>query len=135
MQVDKNLWQKKWSNRAENAVAPRSSSPRQRPHPSPKIQDDPTDLRPEKQIHSKKLRYNSCFNPIEPPCRLESSLTNKPSEWETIDWGEGRRRDVGWPPEILALKHKSRILGHWSNAVSGSRKSHASSPKATQYRV
>ena len=30
--------------------------------------------------------------------------------------------------EVLALKHDSRILGQWSNPVSGSRKSQASSP-------
>ena len=30
--------------------------------------------------------------------------------------------------EVLALKHESRIRGPWSNAVSGSRMSHASSP-------
>ena len=33
-------------------------------------------------------------------------------------------------PEVLALKHESRILGQWSNPVSGSRKSRASSPWA-----
>ena len=38
-------------------------------------------------------------------------------------------------PEVLALKHKSRILGQWSNPVSGSRKSQASSPWAKQHRV
>ena len=30
--------------------------------------------------------------------------------------------------EVLALKDESRILGQWSNPVSGSRKSQASSP-------
>ena len=34
-------------------------------------------------------------------------------------------------PEVLALKHESRILGQWSNPVSGSRKSQASSSWAT----
>ena len=37
--------------------------------------------------------------------------------------------------EVLALKHESRILGQWSNPVSGSRKSQASSPWAKQHRV
>ena len=37
--------------------------------------------------------------------------------------------------EVLALKHESRILGQLSNPVSGSRKSHASSPWAEQHRV
>ena len=36
--------------------------------------------------------------------------------------------------EVLALKHESRILGLWSNPVSGSRKSHTSFPWAKQYR-
>ena len=35
--------------------------------------------------------------------------------------------------EVLALKHKSRILGQWSYPVSGSRKSPASSPWAKQH--
>ena len=34
--------------------------------------------------------------------------------------------------EVLALKHESMILGQWSNPVSGSRKSQASSPWAKQ---
>ena len=38
-------------------------------------------------------------------------------------------------PEVFALKHESRILGQWSNPVSGSRKSQASSPWAKQYRL
>ena len=36
--------------------------------------------------------------------------------------------------EVLALKHESRIFGQWSNPVSGSRKSQASSPWAKQHR-
>ena len=36
---------------------------------------------------------------------------------------------------VFALKHKSRILGQWSNPVSGLRKSQASSPWAKQHRV
>ena len=38
-------------------------------------------------------------------------------------------------PEVLALKHESRILGQWSSPVSGSRKSQASSPWAKQHIV
>ena len=42
----------------------------------------------------------------------------------------------GWRAEILALKHESRILGQWSNPVSGSsRNSQSSSPWAKQHRV
>ena len=37
--------------------------------------------------------------------------------------------------DVLVLKHKSRILGQWSNPVSGSRKSQASSPRAKHHRV
>ena len=37
--------------------------------------------------------------------------------------------------EVLALKHRSRILGQWSKPVSGSRKSQASSLWAKQHRV
>ena len=37
-------------------------------------------------------------------------------------------------PEILALKHESRILVQWSNHAYGSRKSQASSPWAKQHR-
>ena len=37
--------------------------------------------------------------------------------------------------EILALKHKSMILRKWSNPVSGSRKSQASSPWDKQQSV
>ena len=37
--------------------------------------------------------------------------------------------------EVIALKHESRILGQWSNPVSGSRKSQASSPWAKQHRA
>ena len=34
--------------------------------------------------------------PLVPHCRSESSLTNKPSEWETIDWGsKGGREQRG----------------------------------------
>ena len=36
--------------------------------------------------------------------------------------------------EVLALNHESRILGQWSNPVSGSRRSQASSPWAKQHR-
>ena len=38
-------------------------------------------------------------------------------------------------PEVFALNQESRILGKWSNPVSGSRKSQASSPWAKQHRV
>ena len=38
-------------------------------------------------------------------------------------------------PEVLALKHESKILGQWSNPESCSRKSQASSPWAKQHRV
>ena len=38
-------------------------------------------------------------------------------------------------PEILALKHESRILGQWSNPVCGTSKSQASSPWAKQHRA
>ena len=34
-----------------------------------------------------------------------------------------KTRRPSFQPEILALKHESRILGQWSNPVSGSRKS------------
>ena len=37
--------------------------------------------------------------------------------------------------EVLALKHKSRILRQWADPVSGSRKSQASSPWVKQHRV
>ena len=37
-------------------------------------------------------------------------------------------------PEVLALKHESRILRQWSNPVSGSRKTQASCPWAKQHR-
>ena len=37
--------------------------------------------------------------------------------------------------KFLALEHESRILGQWSNPVSGSRKSRYSSPWAKQHRV
>ena len=37
--------------------------------------------------------------------------------------------------EFLAQKHESRILGQWSNLVSGSRKSQASSLWVKQHRV
>ena len=39
------------------------------------------------------------------------------------------------PSEILALKHESRILGQWSNPVSGARKSQSSSLWDTQHRA
>ena len=38
-------------------------------------------------------------------------------------------------PEVIALKHESRILGQLSNPVSGSRKSQSSSPWAKHHRV
>ena len=40
----------------------------------------------------------------------------------------------GFGPEVLALNHESRILGQWSNPLSGSRKSQASSlgPNSTE---
>ena len=38
------------------------------------------------------------------------------------------------PQEVLALKHESRIHGQWSDPVSGSMKSQASSPWAKQHR-
>ena len=37
--------------------------------------------------------------------------------------------------EVLALMHESRILRQWSNPVSGSRKSQASSPWSKQHRA
>ena len=37
--------------------------------------------------------------------------------------------------EVLALKHESRILGQWSNPVSGPRNSQASSLVAKQHRA
>ena len=37
--------------------------------------------------------------------------------------------------EILVLRHEGRILGQWSNPVSGSKKSQASSPLAKQHRA
>ena len=46
-----------------------------------------------------------------------------------------RRRRRVVLPEVLSLKHKSRILGQCSNPVSGSRKSKASSPWVKQQRV
>ena len=39
------------------------------------------------------------------------------------------------PPEILPLKHRSRILGQWANPVSGSRKSQANTPSAKHHRA
>ena len=45
------------------------------------------------------------------------------------------RRSLDLPAEVLALKQESRILGQWSNPVSGSRKSQASSPWAKQNSV
>ena len=53
----------------------------------------------------------------------------------------GKRLSPQWLPvlpagdlnaDILALKHEGRILGQWSNPVSGSRKSQASCPWANQ---
>ena len=49
--------------------------------------------------------------------------------WEISEWYSSCKS------EILALKHKSRILGQWSSPVSGSSKSHASSPWDKQHRV
>ena len=37
--------------------------------------------------------------------------------------------------EVLTLRHESRIFGQWSNPVSGSRKSQASSPWSKQHRA
>ena len=41
----------------------------------------------------------------------------------------------GRSAEVLALKHESRILGQWSNPVSGPRNSQASSLVAKQHRA
>ena len=46
-----------------------------------------------------------------------------------------RRVHLAFPPEILALKHESGILGQWSNRVSGSWKSQVSSLWAKQHTV
>ena len=45
------------------------------------------------------------------------------------------RHGSGMNLEVLPLKHERRILGQWSNPVSGSRKSQASSPWAQQHTV
>ena len=48
----------------------------------------------------------------------------------------GQNADVNpCPPEILSRKQEGRILGQWSNPVSGSRKSQASSTWAKQHIV
>ena len=62
-----------------------------------------------------------------------------------LSWSEAREQatryiqvcTLGRPfkAEVLALKHKSRILGQWSNPVSGLRKSPASSLWVKQHRV
>ena len=40
---------------------------------------------------------------------------------------------VPWWPEVLTVKHESRIPGQWSDPVAGSRKSQASYPWAKQH--
>ena len=54
--------------------------------------------------------------------------------YDTTAKAEGKRI-ASSAPEVLPLKHESRILGQWSYPVCGSRKSNTSSPWAKQHRV
>ena len=52
-----------------------------------------------------------------------------------IEEKEDDTTGCSYETETLALKHESRILGQWSNPVSGSRKSQASSPWVKQHKL
>ena len=70
----------------------------------------------------------------------EASPGRAPSLFLSPEGRGERLRNKFWVgrtafPEILALKQESRILGQWSNPVSGARESEDSSPWAKQHRA
>ena len=102
-----------------------------------------TSLRRKFQIFTHRFTHLSISRPsFDRQWHLEwrgNRPTNQPSEFHLghsrLDPLFSFLGEADCPLEILALKHESRILGKWSNPVSGSRMSQASSPWAKQHSV